>query len=284
MLNLDSLGIINSSDFVICERYNRNDLEKICDSAIENSLIFLNLSQIDEYTAELIGILYEKQIKVRIVFMQYDFPLTEDLYNRYEPYVNQIFSVNAVMNKPKLFHYPLGFRDDKYNPHSYMIQEKQKEVQKKHVAFMCLTMNTHERRICWNNLKDEKFIHTEPQQNYGIHTMGDVLVKVDTPPPVFFEKMHESYFTVCPAGVGVDTHRFYESIYLDSIPIVKRSSINKLLEFFPCLFVDNWSDITFDLLRTNIAPMTQKLREFKEKYPDWFNNPLFFINNPISTI
>lgn len=43
------------------------------------------------------------------------------------------------------------------------------------------------------------------------------------PPAVIYDKTLESRYALCPRGYGVDTHRFYECIYLGCVPIVIRT-------------------------------------------------------------
>ena len=58
-------------------------------------------------------------------------------------------------------------------------------------------------------------------------------------------KLHDNYsFELCPEGNGLDTHRFYEALLLNTIPIVKRNSLESMYIQFPCVIVDDWKEIT----------------------------------------
>jgi len=66
--------------------------------------------------------------------------------------------------------------------------------------------------------------------------------------------LHSNYaFELCPEGNGLDTHRFYEAIWLKTIPIVKRNTLAPLYEKFPCLIVDHWEDVTEALLSNSVT-------------------------------
>lgn len=66
-------------------------------------------------------------------------------------------------------------------------------------------------------------------------------------------ELHENYaFELCPEGNGLDTHRFYEALWLNTIPIVKRNSLSKMYSNFPCVIVDNWQDINESMLREKL--------------------------------
>lgn len=72
----------------------------------------------------------------------------------------------------------------------------------------------------------------------------------------YLEHLASFRFAVCPAGVGVDTHRFWECLYLDVIPLVKKSVWSNLWKGkVPFVEVDNWLTITPSFL--------------KKQYVDW---------------
>jgi hypothetical protein len=89
-----------------------------------------------------------------------------------------------------------------------------------------------------------------------------------------YEYTHKSYYTLSPRGCGEDCHRFYEAIYLDSIPIVKRTNttFDKLYNIFPCLVVNDWNEITEELLLYKKDEYIEKIKTFKIKYPNSFTD------------
>lgn len=58
----------------------------------------------------------------------------------------------------------------------------------------------------------------------------------------------EYAFVASPHGNGLDCHRTWEALCLGCIPVVKTSAINVLYEGLPVLIVQEWSDITSELL------------------------------------
>jgi hypothetical protein len=55
-------------------------------------------------------------------------------------------------------------------------------------------------------------------------------------------------FVICPHGGGLDCHRNWEALCLGCIPIVKTSPIDSLYNGLPVLIVDDWQNITINLL------------------------------------
>ena len=89
------------------------------------------------------------------------------------------------------------------------------------------------------------------------------------PESVIYNKTLESRYALCPRGCGMDTHRFYECIYLGCIPIVVRTHtvFDRLYAAFPCLVVERWEDVTVELLDQSYPGCFSRMREFNVRYP-----------------
>lgn len=65
----------------------------------------------------------------------------------------------------------------------------------------------------------------------------------------FLLEMRDHKFMACPEGNGMDCHRNWESLYMRRVPVMKKSAyFSRLMDGFPVLFVDEWSDMTPALL------------------------------------
>jgi hypothetical protein len=80
---------------------------------------------------------------------------------------------------------------------------------------------------------------------------------------VYLYKLHAYKFVLCPRGNGIDTHRFCEILLMGSVPIVERNGLTDLYEKFPCIIVENFTDI---LALPNTIPTD---------LPDLFKNYIF---------
>jgi hypothetical protein len=78
---------------------------------------------------------------------------------------------------------------------------------------------------------------------------------------------HESKYTLCPDGAGASTFRFFESLFLNSIPIVKKTNttFDKIYNIFPCLVVNDWHNINEQFLDSNYNYFNNQLKMFNEK-------------------
>ena len=64
----------------------------------------------------------------------------------------------------------------------------------------------------------------------------------------YLDNIYHHRFVLCPRGNGMDTHRTWESLYMNTIPIEKRNTNNQFYKDLPICFVDSWEEITEEFL------------------------------------
>lgn len=64
-------------------------------------------------------------------------------------------------------------------------------------------------------------------------------------PGRFQARLREYRFVIAPRGNGLDTHRFWESLYADAVPITRRTAWSRALKAdgVPCIEVESWQDV-----------------------------------------
>lgn len=239
--------------------------------------IFIYISEITIDLNELVNILNDKKIKVNFYLSNEPIVPIKILYLIF-PVALNMFITNNIYIHPRIHCLPLGIRDcedvvpcHKGFSHKYMYNEGLKNVEKDILCLMCFSFTDFERHVCYNLLKDKDFVVNLNDNTYekqpSIHC-GKVPVWIN------YEYVHKSIYVLSPRGAGEDCHRFYESIYLDSIPIVKYTNtlFDNLYKIFPCLVVNDWNEVTKDLLESKKDECTQKLITFKSKYPNAFTD------------
>ena len=91
------------------------------------------------------------------------------------------------------------------------------------------------------------------------------------PYQTYCENVRSHKFTFCPRGAGPDTHRFWESIYLGSIPIVL--DYPEMATFFtklPCVKVKSWFSVTEELLEMEYERISETDYDFSiMRFPTW---------------
>lgn len=222
-------------------------------------------------------ILIQKKIKV-VFYLMYEPIIPENVLQFLFPVAAGFFLNNNVYEHPLIHCMPIGIRDcEKVVPnhrgfsHDFLFKEGLKTVEKELLCLLCFSYTHDERSRCHKELKNKWYVENLNDNTYekqpSIHC-GKVPVWIN------YEFTHKSHYTLSPRGCGEDCHRFYEALYLDSIPIVKKTNTNfdKMYSIFPCLIVNDWSDVTEDLLINNQNILYTKIVEFKRKYPNAFTD------------
>ena len=75
----------------------------------------------------------------------------------------------------------------------------------------------------------------------------------------YLMQLGQHKFVLSPRGNGLDAHRTWEALLVGSIPIVRSSALNPLYEGLPVLIVNDWNEVTPDLLRNFLHNHTVRL-------------------------
>ena len=77
-------------------------------------------------------------------------------------------------------------------------------------------------------------------------------------------------FALCPEGNGIDCYRILECLYSGCIPVLKKKTAYSYLEDLPHVFIDDWGDITFDFLKSQLDKVQELTYNFdKIKLSYW---------------
>lgn len=79
-------------------------------------------------------------------------------------------------------------------------------------------------------------------------------------------------FILSPFGGGLDCHRTWETLLVGSIPVVKTSTLDPLYDELPVIIVNDWDDVTPELLMTRYNEMKDKTYNFDKLYMDYWND------------
>lgn len=65
----------------------------------------------------------------------------------------------------------------------------------------------------------------------------------------YLKNLSNYKFAICPEGNGLDTHRFWECLYLKVIPICLRNNLTQqYVDYFPMILLDEWSELRVEML------------------------------------
>ena len=181
-----------------------------------------------------------------------DYAITDDIVKRAPKNIKKWYAQNALTNSDLVTPIPMG------------IENKLESLRLGHgIGYF---ERVQEKEILLNNIKNKdpkKFIYS----NFNIHTnYGERInyknISIDCPHidweesnlslHDFFNKMLDYKIILCPVGNGIDTHRLWEVLYSNRIPItvkVNNYGIYKLYETLPIIILDKIEDLLdYDLI------------------------------------
>jgi hypothetical protein len=151
------------------------------------------------------------------------------------------YTQNVNFKDSRLYSLPIGLENSRWFPElqkKYKIQNKLNEDKKiKNLVYMNHNINTNkkERIEPYNILGGKSFVNMESGSNgKGFDN--------------YIDNLYNHKFIICPEGNGIDTHRKWETLYLNSIPIEKYSINNSYYTDLPICLVESWEDVTEEFL------------------------------------
>jgi hypothetical protein len=216
----------------------------------------------------------------------------DDIFKNNEDFLNFInsdklihwYSQNCINDHSKLTRLPIGldYHTLSENDHQWGSKQIPIEQEKSIIKLLESSKPFWERNVkCYSNFhfsmhdfykfRYDRLDAIEKIPNNLIYYEEVLLPRMKT-----HEKQLEHAFIISPHGNGLDCHRTWEALILGCIPIVKTSKLDSLFDELPVLIVNDWSDITLELLNETII----KFKEINFNYHKltleyWINKIVF---------
>jgi hypothetical protein len=182
------------------------------------------------------------------------------------------YGYNIIMDHPKLKPIPLGIPPKLWlelgrqaGNHELFIRQLSKFLQK--------PMQYKKKLIYWGSLGDTNSSRRDVYNIVRKMEIATITGRRDYKDYLNDLKQHK--FAICPEGNGIDTHRIWESIYFQAIPIIKKNAyMNSYKKDFSILYVNDWSeliDFTDDFLNEKFQKMTNKNHKDRSRFKYWEN-------------
>lgn len=190
-----------------------------------------------------------------------DTPLDEEVFNRIPPNVLGIYSANGVMLGEKVHPFPHGIERkmyEGYDHHEILQNLIEVNVEPHRQLFICHREDTGNRGNIRDIFKGKEWATVAPKLEYAS----------------YLKMMRDHKFVLCPSGNGIESARNWETLYMRRVPIFKRHPyLEEMFKGFPCLFIDDWSEITEELLSDNeqLFQEAQIMDMNKLDLDYWFN-------------
>jgi len=229
----------------------------------ENDMVFLNLDSFDHFINTLN--LTPPKEKFILITHNSDGSFNNLHYDRVKGFVNKIYAINNTCMNPMVVSIPIGFRSWPNNtiPLIKSIDVNLKDQQKDILIYMNFTIGTNhsKRGECYDRFSQKEWVKQE--NNIPIND--------------FYKDLKRSKYVLSPEGTGIDCHRIYESIFFDSIPILKTSLMDNFYKGLPVLIVEDWGEITEVILNLKYDLLKSRLINWKNDNKEWLK-PAFWFN------
>jgi hypothetical protein len=173
-----------------------------------------------------------------------DYPITDNLVEYFNPSI--WWTINKQTTDSRVHSLPLGITNNTnetdlhpiYGNLDCMIEVMNEAKHDKNLVYMNFNISSYpqERQYVFNLFHDKEWVTIGNIEN-------TILGRTN-----FLREVRNHTFVLCPRGNGIDTHRLWETLYMGSIPIVKRDIAMKDFEDLPICFINVWDEVTPDLL------------------------------------
>jgi len=141
---------------------------------------------------------------------------------RYIKNVKLHLAQNCLIKNNKLLSLPIGIENTQWFDHNTFHKIRKSKIIKTKNIYFYFNLNTHPSRLtCYNKLKDKLEWNTKRS-------------KED-----YFIELASHKYAICPRGNGLDTHRIWECLYLDVIPIIIEKDDLKI-DNLPIIILEDW--------------------------------------------
>lgn len=220
--------------------YNNEDYNKLENTFDINKLKEINIVYLHTmYKNQFFNLI--KNLDSKFIIVTHNSDINIDNVDNLPKNVIKWYSQNVNCKDERLFSLPIGLENSKWFPE---IQKQKKLINKlqnrkkiKNLVYMNHNIRTNvvERTKTYNLLSNKSFVTVEfgsNGQNYDN----------------YIDNIYNHKFVICPEGNGIDTHRKWETLYLNSIPIEKRNINSSFYEDLPICLVENWNEINEQFL------------------------------------
>ena len=226
--------IIEEDEYSIFYKARKIDLK-------ENDVIFCNTYFLKSLFNDLRNVRNLKNLK--LITNQTDQKIDRKLFNKKPNCISRWYGINIEYNSSDLIPIPLGMSNN-WSPknlmksHYELLNNADKKIDKVYVNFEVNTNFFHRNRVL-NYLSRKDWFNIEKTKL----DLFDYLVQ-----------MNKYKYTLCPLGNGYDTHRLWEALYAQSVPIIFTHQTYKSVEGLPVIKIDTLNDL-------NEATIKKKFRD-----------------------
>ena len=206
------------------------------------------------HTGNLLNLFYlikklDQEFQLTLITHQSDTMINKKLYKKKPKCINNWYALNVDYEKDYLHSLPLGIANE-YSSKKNITSTK---INKNNFEYFKLNTNVYINFTDSTNRNERAWIKDYFKKYKWADIENETLSIED-----YSKKINKSGYVLCPWGNGVDSHRIWETLFLGSIPIVKRHLTFRNLEDLPIFFVDDFRDINEDKLKEFMNSLKDK--------------------------
>lgn len=195
-----------------------------------NDTVFLSANLIEEYFSNI-----HRNVRNRYILISQnsDRNITEKDKAYIDDKILYWFAQNLNTKQDKnIGPMPIGLENLRYQLNGLLkdFQRTKNSIKSKTILLsFSTTTNSLERNKVIESLKNNRFIESNSFANHR----------------EYFEELKKYKFNLCPEGNGLDTHRIWESLLAEVIPVMIRNTFTENLASlnFPILLIEQWEDL-----------------------------------------
>lgn len=191
---------------------------------------------------DLLALCKEFRFKKFIIFTAFeDTPLDDFIWDKIPDNVISINAANGVVFGGKVKPFPHGIErimHPGYDRHAILEEfiDEQKDVEPEKLLYVSHRDDTGKRGSLKDMFRDKPWATVSPRLDYE----------------PYLSEIKRHKFVLCPSGNGIGSARNWETLYLRRVPVMEKHPYKtELFEDFPVLFVDDFSQVTEQLLLDN---------------------------------
>lgn len=236
---IGSINSINANPNNVKIQKNIVNIESNIHNTInKNNVIFVKTDDLPNFYNKILN--YKIDIRNKIILTHNSDYEIDSKYLNILNIVKKQYSQNCLVQHKNLTPIPIGIENNMWFDHKILHKIRiRKDIKKEKGIYFYFSVSTHfSRKECYEKLKNKLIWNNK-------------LSKEE-----YFIELKKHKYAICPRGNGIDTHRIWECLYLDVIPIMlKRDYLG--IDNLPIIYLNSWDEldiINIDCKFKNIAP------------------------------
>ena len=163
----------------------------------------------------------------------------------------------------KIYPIPISIDTSDWQKHVSKNIEELREIKKDHLCYANFSMTSRYRvaLATWISKQDYiDYLFPKRFEKIDSHVKIDILSDTGLSLDKFATVLSSYKFAIVPTGNGIDTHRLWECVLTNTVPVVQNTFCNRVFsKIWPMIIVD----------RYELSNIKQKMCEFSEEHGDY---------------